>query len=120
MPSFFNSRVDNVKNFFIYDVLPEIVGKWYTRGPVADSSGAVPLPTTSNTDTSTTDLTEEDNDDGRSWCFCIQPSYGDMIMCNHKNCSIKWFHFDCLCIRHPPKGKWYCPLCIKLPKFNKS
>ena len=63
---FFNSKVDNVKHFFIYGVLPEIVGKWYTRGPVADSSGAVPLPTTISTDTTTTDLTEEDTDDGRS------------------------------------------------------
>ena len=115
---FFNSKFDDVKHFFIYGVLPEIVGKWYTRGPVADLSGAVPLPTTSSTDT--TDLTEEDTDDGRSWCFCNQPSYGDMIMCDHKNCSIKWFHFDCLRMRRLPKGKWYCPSCIKLPKFNKS
>ena len=22
-------------------------------------------------------------------------SFGDMVMCDHDKCTIKWFHFDC-------------------------
>ncbi len=28
-------------------MLPEIIGKWYTRKPIADSTGVVPQPSTS-------------------------------------------------------------------------
>ena len=112
---FFEGKITNVRNFFMYGVLPEIIGKWYSRGPVADPSGVVTLPSTSAIDS-----TDDETDDGRLWCFCNQPSYGEMIMCDHKNCTIQWFHFDCLCLRGPPKGKWYCPSCRKLPKFNKK
>ena len=38
---FIEQKVLDAKNFFIYGVLPEIVGKWYTRKPVADDSGTV-------------------------------------------------------------------------------
>ena len=84
---FVTNVLENVKNFFVYGVLPEIVGKWYTRGPVADPSGVVSLPTTSAS--TTMEPGENENDNGRSWCFCNQPSYGEMIMCDHKNCTIQ-------------------------------
>ena len=74
---FVTNVLENVKNFFVYGVLPEIVGKWYTRGPVADPSGVVSLPTTSVS--TTMEPGETENDNGRSWCFCNQPSYGEMI-----------------------------------------
>ncbi len=41
-----------------------------------------------------------------------------MVQCDNDKCTIQWFHFDCLRIRCPPKGKWYCPSCRKLPKFS--
>ena len=59
---FFEDCLEKARNFFVYGILPEIVGK----------------------------------------------------------CSISWFHFDCLRIRTPPKGKWYCPSCRKLKKFNRQ
>ena len=59
----------------MYGVLPEIIGKWYSRGPVADPSGVVTLPSTSATDS-----TGDETNDRRLWCFCNQPSYGEMIM----------------------------------------
>ena len=115
---FLRNKVQSVRNFFIYGVLPEIVGKWYARGPVADPSGVVSLPTTSAS--TAVESEEDENENGRLWCYCNQPSWGEMIMCDHKNCTIQWFHFDCLRIRGPPKGKWYCPSCRKLSKFNKK
>ena len=26
----------------------------------------------------------------------------------NSDCTIQWFHCDCLRIRNPPKGQWYC------------
>ena len=114
---FVTSKLADVKYFFMYGILPEIVGKWYSRKPVAETDGTVSLPFS-------TDKNEVESDEGddtsRLWCYCNQPSYGNMIMCDNKACTIKWFHFDCLRIRSPAKGKWYCPSCRKLPKFNKN
>ena len=109
---FFSSLENDVQHFSIYGILPEIIGKWYTRAPVANSSGVVPVPkpVTDSRDSA------DDEDYDKLWCYCNQPSYGFMISC----CPIEWFHGDCLRIRRPPKGKWYCPSCRKLPKDSNS
>ena len=36
--------MDQVENFFIYYVLPEIVNKWLTRKPIANEDGIVQIP----------------------------------------------------------------------------
>ena len=41
---FFEDCLEKARNFFVYRILPEIVGKWYTRIPVAESDGTVPTP----------------------------------------------------------------------------
>ncbi|XP_053960188.1 inhibitor of growth protein 3-like [Anastrepha ludens] len=45
------------------------------------------------------------------YCICNKISYGRMIACNNRTCPYEWFHFPCVGIKRPPKGKWYCPLC---------
>ena len=83
--------------------------------PVAEEDGTIPIPSAVDTSDSNNDDNNNDNDDiDRCWCYCNQPSFGDMITCNNKHSSINWFHFDCLRIRVPPKGKWYCPSCCTL------
>ena len=86
-------------------MLLEIVGKWYTRKPVADANGVVAEMTMHMTDPQGRD--DEDHD--KCWCYCNLPSFGKMIGCDNESCTIEWFHYDCLCIRCPPKVKWYCP-----------
>ena len=38
-----SERIDNtlesVQHFFIYGILPEVIGKWYTTKPVANLQG---------------------------------------------------------------------------------
>jgi hypothetical protein len=41
--TFFEFLVDDVKYFFLYGILPEIVGKWYTRKPISNFEGVVPF-----------------------------------------------------------------------------
>ncbi len=49
------------------------------------------------------------------YCFCKCPydEVSEMIACDGPNCPIEWFHFDCVGIMVPPKGKWFCPECRK-------
>ena len=112
--AFYEEVMEDIRHFFIYGMLPEIIGKWFTRRPVADSSGIVTTPTVSSAQAN-----EDTEDYSKVWCYCSQPSYGTMIKCDSSECSIQWFHCDCLRIRGPPKGKWYCPSCHKLPQKNK-
>ena len=112
---FYKSAADRVECFFTYGVLPEIVGKWYTRKCVADKDGVVLPPSRIEHED-----TEYEEDTTKSWYYCGEPCYGQMIMCEHNDCSIEWFHFDCLRIRCPPRNIWYCPSCRKLPKVHAS
>lgn len=111
---FFNSIIDDLQHFFIYGVLPEVVGKWYTRKPVANSDKIVMQPTPDPDDE-----LDDTEDYEKNWCYCRQPVYGEMIFCENPNCRIEWFHCDCLWIRKPPKGSWRCQSCRKLPKQKK-
>ena len=45
------------------------------------------------------------------YCLCNQVSYGDMVGCDNKDCPYEWFHYPCVGITAPPKGKWYCEPC---------
>ncbi|XP_037084045.1 inhibitor of growth protein 5-like [Pollicipes pollicipes] len=48
-----------------------------------------------------------------TYCLCNQVSYGDMVGCDNTDCPIEWFHFSCVGLTSSPRGKWYCPRCIK-------
>ena len=52
--------------------------------------------------------------DERRYCFCNEMSYGDMIACDSPTCRREWFHYPCVGIVTPPKGKWFCAECQQL------
>jgi len=56
--------------------------------------------------------------DERRYCFCNEMSYGDMIACDNQNCSREWFHYSCVGIIIPPKGKWFCADCAQIVQQN--
>lgn len=51
--------------------------------------------------------------DETKYCICRQISYGEMVACDNVGCEIEWFHYDCVGITQPPKGKWFCPDCTR-------
>lgn len=53
------------------------------------------------------------NDNLYCYCQCPYDEVSEMIACDGPNCKIEWFHFECVGIMIPPKGKWYCPSCRK-------
>ena len=56
-----------------------------------------------------------DPDESR-YCYCGQVSFGEMIACDNDFCDLEWFHYDCVGLSSPPKGKWYCRECLTLRK----
>lgn len=58
--------------------------------------------------------------DETKYCTCRQVSYGEMVACDNNECEIEWFHYDCVGITQPPKGKWYCPDCSKKMKIQRK
>ena len=96
---FITDTIARVTTFFKYGVMPELLGKWYSKAPVCPTETAIPSAT---------------NDSSKHWCYCRGEESGQMIACDGDTCQVLWFHTDCLKIAKVPKGKWYCPDCRKL------
>ena len=94
----FSIKIEKAKKLFHYAILPELLGKWFTREHVV------------NTEPRIHHGVIDDHDDG-TWCYCQEAKGGDMIGCENRNCNIKWFHWSCMQITEAPKGKWICPTC---------
>lgn len=45
------------------------------------------------------------------YCYCNQVSFGDMIACDNEDCPREWFHYHCVGLHQPPKGRWFCLFC---------
>ncbi|KAI8639599.1 hypothetical protein BD408DRAFT_421222 [Parasitella parasitica] len=45
------------------------------------------------------------------YCYCSQVSFGEMVACDSGDCEIEWFHLECVGLKTPPRGKWYCKNC---------
>ena len=50
------------------------------------------------------------------YCYCQRVSFGEMVACDNADCPIEWFHYECVGLDEPPKGKWYCKDCEELRK----
>ncbi|KAJ8298555.1 hypothetical protein KUTeg_023898 [Tegillarca granosa] len=91
-PEFFQSIIPNIFDFFTANNLPELVGKFYSRLPTCNVL--------------------------KHQKICEEE--GKMIACDNDKCVYGWFYMSCLKLKRPPKGKWYCPDCRKLPKFKRG
>ena len=57
-------------------------------------------------------------DSSELWCICGGPECGDMIACEHKECPLECFHFQCVGLSTAPSGEWYCEQCKGVAKGN--
>ncbi|KXN70934.1 hypothetical protein CONCODRAFT_70254 [Conidiobolus coronatus NRRL 28638] len=53
-----------------------------------------------------------------TYCYCKEVSYGEMVACDDDNCEIEWFHIECVNLKAPPKGSWYCKDCLARRKHR--
>ena len=141
--TFWSECVAKADLFFRFCLLPELLGKWYTKGVVGNTpacshseptvtqeseataselmdqeSGAT---TTGQENVATTSYNDATASGGENlYCYCNGPEEGTMIACDNRNCKIEWYHLTCLRYASAPKGKWYCPECRTLPEFSRS
>lgn len=104
----FTGTMEKITLFYKYAILPELVGKWYTREFIVTQPGS-------------DNSAGNDHDDSLElWCYCRRPE-GDelMIGCDYQDCKTQWFHCSCLRMKTIPKGKWLCPDCRKVKNKEK-
>ncbi len=122
-PEFWSQCVKKSTKLFTVCILPELLGRWYTR-PQISSSGSTqsPGPSSESFPESSSLSESQANSTTKKYC-CCQDSKNDgdeMIACDYLNCPIEWFHTRCLQITTIPRGKWYCPSCRKLPELKRQ
>lgn len=80
-------------------ILPELLGKWYTRSDI--------MPSAAVNDSSSLEF---------NYCYCEAELGGSIICCENVDCSQgQWFHLICFKLKSAPRcKKWYCPYYCKL------
>ena len=138
---FMEENLAKVKRFFEVAVLPELLGRWFSRPPerISMNCGSLPHPVLATSETNTVDsaapttsranlgdIETKSNTDSPDmhgtdkYCYCQQGEHGKMIGCDNDSCAYQWFHMECLNLKNfPTSSKWYCPDCRKLHK-NKN
>ena len=102
------SAIDAVSGFFKLAVLPELIGKYFSK------TFSVPVATDTRR--------EEGNavSADQPICQCKQDRLSGTVTCGNDSCSIKIFHLDCLKMQVRPTRKWYCPDCRKQRKQERD
>lgn len=103
--AFVEESVAKVKLFFQNGVLPELLGKWFSRPPPATTTDPNGLPTSSNAHVPNV-----------KYCYCQDEEHGLMVACDNPNCHYQWFHLECLRLKSPPKSK----RCMVLPRLSQE
>ena len=84
---FVDACIEQASQFFKVAILPELLGRWYSRSLV--------IPVKMNSETS-----------GYDYCYCKEELGGEMICCDNSDCkSGQWFHLSCLNIKTTPRVK---------------
>ncbi|KAL5011782.1 hypothetical protein ScPMuIL_010333 [Solemya velum] len=113
-PTMWDVMVASSKEFHTKAILPELLGKFYTRA----ETPATPLCEDQMPSNNTTAAGEPMS---RVYCYCGLPEDHDMMIgCEDENCEIEWYHLICLKIKKVPKGKWICPECRKRASKSKT
>lgn len=127
--SFWMENVSRIKQFFNTAILPELVGKFYSRGSEsAGSTSTTPVESPSPLCDPTLDTSAEPSiltpstSSTKKFCYCQGPDEGDLMLgCDNPGCKYEWFHLQCLKLASLPTSKqWYCPDCRKLPCFKRK
>ena len=103
---FCEQNVSKAKEFFLRGILPELIGRWFSR----------PTPTPQRTMGPENPAVHEAGEGSSSdmppvaICYCRGGEHGQMVGCDNDDCPYQWFHLGCLKLKAFPKSKtWYCP-----------
>ena len=111
---FWCQKVPRIQHFFTTAILPELMGKFYSRTMSDHDQSTAP----SEANLLSPALPPADT--AQTYCYCHGPEEGNRVGCDNSTCACEWFHLDCLGLKSEPKSQnWYCPDCRKLPEFRK-
>ena len=97
--AFWENNLPKLTTFWRTCVLPEILGKWYSRRSNRIVAG----------------ISDDDI------CYCRMDKEAEpTVTCSNSSCPFSKFHLSCLRITTPTPKTWYCPNCRKLPEFKRS
>ncbi|KAG5881425.1 hypothetical protein JTB14_004520 [Gonioctena quinquepunctata] len=87
---FWNSESSKAKDFFSKVILPEALGKYFTKSQPGPSETVPAL-----------------------YCLCQQADdkRNPMIACESGHCKIEWYHFKCVGLSEIPGENWICDFC---------
>ena len=88
--TFIAQMLPELKQFFVRYLLPELL--------------------THNLSHSTSSSAKENE---ILYCICHKPEHGHMIACDNPNCTVEWYHYECVGLKRAPRGNWCCPTCRK-------
>ena len=107
-----------VKDFYTTAILPELLGKFFSR---PHQSHHIQTNAPAGQEALTTGPTVAGPTGGTDvYCYCNGPDEGQMVGCDNSDCLHIWFHLKCLGLKSEPKFKlWYCPECRQRPEFQR-
>ncbi|KAB5595682.1 PHD-finger protein [Ceratobasidium theobromae] len=83
-------------------------------GKHASGPKAASKPPAKNSNKSADGDTEMVDADETPYCYCRQPSFGEMIACDATDCPREWFHLPCVGLdKAPTATEWFCKDCAK-------
>ena len=101
---FMSRCIDESCDFYRVAILPELLGRWFTRSVVMPDSAI------------------DGRDTHYNYCYCKEEIGGEMIHCDNDECPYgEWSHLSCLLLKKAPRTKtWYCLECRKKLKKTKN
>jgi hypothetical protein len=108
---FWEKTAKQAKSFHSMAVMPELVGRFYSRmnkpATLTISSAAA---------------SSQNQEAEKVFCICRKGETDTMVACDNQNCLYQWFHLECLKLTESklPKGKWYCADCSRMSEFKKK
>ena len=99
---FLLERVNKASRFYTFAILPELLGKCYSRSHI-------PYPKIRSSESETHKV-----------CTCDRTIESQLITCSDKSCVVKQYHISCLGLDNVPKRKWFCPYCRRKKSRTKQ
>ena len=98
---FWRQNVPEAKEFFSRGILPELIGRWFSRPtPTTQGTQLDPeSPLVPEASQSTTTVSESANGSSNDSpplriCYCREGEHGQMVGCDNEDCPYQWFHLD--------------------------
>ena len=77
------SVLEKCEQFVKMAVLPELLGKWYSKEPIKK-----PEPSNTDVEENNKDQTGDTDQTVLLWCYCRKEESGEMITCDNTECHI--------------------------------